>query len=680
MLPTTSQMAAISGHVPAVSEMYRYSEEIRNDIELWLLIMDRIDASPLGLVKAAQAEAGRHFARRGMSAKNIIKKYYDYRASGDWRTLIDKRLLRTKATKLPVEFVEFWRGMASTNMRKCKPAFRKLVNMWRAGEDIPGYGTWRTYWAHFMNLDGVTKCPEDLPEGWSYENLMRLKPDRADLSLARYGIAATRHMLPHVIGTRENMRPLEYIAFDDVELDFLVLVPGVERPCKLRAIICKDVATDAWLRYVLRPAILREDGVQDGLKLKDMKRLCLELLVHFGYPVDYVSHWIVERGTATLPEADIAALHQISAGMIKVHETSMITGKIMLGGYADKSVGNSWGKAWIESGFNRVHNELAALPGQKGRRYDLAPAELEERKKAAVALIRAGRALPVDLRVLLRLPFPSIVDAHTQLRDALMRINLDRDHKCEGFAHLTEWRLAEEDPWKPYEKLLELPPEIVPHVMTSQRLETRMERWARLTHGMKFQKMPEEVAPRWMDDHRLVKVEKYQIKFQHEGRTLVYFDRDSALLIEGAQYLAYYNPFDLDAIYLTNLDGAYRGKLPRVHAVQRGDQEALEKRLADTRHVLNERLAAVRSRAVAQDEQALADMEANIAAFNDTPSTPVIDLNAAIAARDAEKAQAKARRAAARNLDAADLLDDEEPSTNEEAPITINPFDPASLL
>ena len=53
----------------------------------------------------------------------------------------------------------------------------------------------------------------------------------------------------------------------------------------------------------------------------------------------------------------------------------MVVGQVFE--FRDKATGNSWGKGWLESFFNGLHSELADLPGQKGRRYDLAPAELE---------------------------------------------------------------------------------------------------------------------------------------------------------------------------------------------------------------------------------------------------------------------------------------------------------------
>lgn len=659
------------------TEFHRLEKDVQEHIRLHLAVCERIAAHPAGVIAGCAHEAKANPFYKGMSASSIMRRYYAYMKDGDWRVFAPKAKLRSIATHLPQVFIDYWHSICLANKRKIRPAWRQLVQNWSNGEHVPGFGTWRDYWGEVLGHDQLPdKCPPDLPRGWTYETLNRLRPAVAELQLVRFGIAATRSILPHVIGTRDGMRPMEYVVFDDVELDFLTLVPGVERPCKIRAIVCKDVATDVWLRFVLRPALVREDGKQDGLKLRDMKRLCLELVTNFGYPKDFVSNWIVERGTATLPEAEILALAELSGGMIKVHETSMISGKVLLGGYADKSVGNSWGKAWIESGFNLLHNELADLPGQKGRRYDLAPAELEARKKAATQLIRAGQALPPDLRLMLRLPFLDIYQAQEQLTSALMRINVMEGHNCEGFKQIIKWRMDPGDQWKTEDRLLDLHPSMMDKIETKAFLETRMERWARLIKGVHLEKMAEEFAPRWMDDHRKVTVQKYQIKLQVEGQTHTYFHRDSALLYEGAEYLAYYNPFDLDHIYLTNAAGAYRGSLPRVKAIRRDDQEALERRLADCKHTLNQQIASVRAKTTAHTEQAIEDMEHNIGLFQDAPSTPIIDLTAAIAARDAARAKDKARREASRELDAATLLDEPAANPDQHEPTTMD----ASIL
>lgn len=639
--------------VPAFDdEFYRYPDFVQDEINTLMDICARIQSSPLGVVKAAGEEARRFFGQRGRSAKRLIAKYYDFiNSGGDWHVFVNRAKFQTDSSDLPEEFLNYWRALCESNKRKCRPGYRRLLSIWRSGEPVPGYGTWREYWtARGMIISENDLCPPDLPSGWSYGNLMRYRPDDADLTLARQGISATMSMLPTVIGTRAGLRPLEWIVFDDWESDFLVSVPGVDRPCKLKGLICKDVATDMWLRFALRPSVPRDDGTEDGLKLRDMKRLAYELLSHFGHPVDYVSHWVIERGTATFPAGDARALNELSGGMIVVHETQMISGQVLLGGFADKSVGNPRGKSWIESGFNLLHNEAGFVPGQKGRRYDLAPAELEARKKYAVALVSAGKALPPALRAQLRLPFQNIYEAVETWRNILLNIGGHTDHRCEGFDEIALWRLSEGDQWRPWSQLIELPAEMMDRVLVQRRLETRVERWHRLIQGVTLQKMSEAVAPRWLDGHKEVTVDNYQIEFRHEGKDYKFYHHDSPLLVNGRKYLAYFHPIDVDAVYLTDGAGAYKGMVPRVKAVSKTDLEARRERSDQVRSLLRTKLGDYNARHAAESEQSIADAEHNLEVFKDgeaiqvSPDVPAVradDPSAAVAL-----SEAIARRAA----------------------------------
>ena len=53
--------------------------------------------------------------------------------------------------------------------------------------------------------------------------------------------------------------------FDDVELDFLVTLPGSFTPVKLRMIVAFDLCSRRVLGYGIRPAVTRADGTEDGL-------------------------------------------------------------------------------------------------------------------------------------------------------------------------------------------------------------------------------------------------------------------------------------------------------------------------------------------------------------------------------------------------------------------------------
>lgn len=593
----------------------RLDAKVQEHVRFLLKLFAQVFAHPRGVVFALQEASLRYGGEKGRSFQTLRRLYYGFMEHGDWMQLIPKHLReKTRAAPLPESFVEFWRGACESNQRKCAPARRKLIARWRVGDVIPGYGTWREYWAArglMFGADAV--CPPELPEGWSKGNLYRYVSDAVQLTLARRGISAAITQLAPIIGTRVGLRPLEWVVLDDWESDFLVAVPGVERPCKLRGIICKDVATDMWLRFTLRPAALREDGKEDGIKRDDVKLVLCSLLQKFGYPTDYVMHIVLERGAATLNEGDKLALEELSGGMIKVHLTSMVSGRVLMGGFADKPVGNPRGKSWIESGFNLLHNEAGDIAGQKGRRYDLAPAELDARKKHASALLRAGKEISLRTRSLLRIPFRSLDEAYEEWSRILMAVNCSDDHNCEGFETITKWRFFDGDAWQDWDRLLEFPPETRERIQVSQRTERRIERWGRLIKGVALSRIPNEVAWRFMDAHASVLVQNYRITLRHAGTDYVFFASDSPLLVEGAKYLAYFDSRDPGCVYLTNGKGAFRGALPRVRGIRRDDLEGLREEAERRQRDLALHLAQVNQRRRDQIEQSIEDTEHNIA-------------------------------------------------------------------
>jgi len=584
-----------------LDEFYNLPEDVQSGVRLLLLILQRIHAADR-TVAQAKDEARRYHGRRGFSSKSLLRKYYAYRETSDWHVLANGSKLNAAPRELPAEFVPFWRGLCDRYKRKCKAAYRELLRMWVAGEYVDGYGCWQEWWQEQHEGQPLPlEPPADLPDGWSYPNLMKYAPDKIERTLTRRGIAAARQLMPSVISTREGLRPFEYVVFDDAETDFHINDAHSGQICKVEGLFCKDVATDMWLRFGIRPGIIREeDGKRDGLKRRDMLELVAQLLTTYGYPRDYDMHLIVERGTATINDADEAALYEMTGGKVRVHRTSMISGTVLDGGYRDAPVGNFRGKSWIESGFNLLHNYLAALPGQKGARYDLAPRELETRKREAMALIKAGQHMPPDLAMQLQLPYLNLQQACLSITDALNRINHRVDHQCEGFADVMLWRLPSLDimQWQPYDRLADLSPELYSKTETMTRLETPAERMARLSGDLIMERIPDAAVPRLIEDsHRKVKVNGGEIAITIDGKARRYFAEDSELLAtEGVEYLGYVPRMADDWLYLTDGRGRYLGKLPKRKAPKYGDREGMKKELAATKRAMNHKLEGIRKR------------------------------------------------------------------------------------
>jgi hypothetical protein len=602
-------------------EFYALPQAVQDEIKIMLSALCRIHNAPgKQRVRQMQEESDR-VGGRGKSWRNIRTKYYAYSHSGNWRILVNRAKAEGGREALNADFVQWFQGRCDNHKRTINSAIDELYSAWYAGDEIPGYGTWREWWAKepaYATRPLPLDCPTDLPHGWTRGNLRKYQPHKTQTVLVRRGIAAAIATMPTCISTREGLRPFEYLVFDDAETDFLIAEPVSGQICKLEGLFCKDVATDVWLRFGLRPGIKRDDGSRESLKRQDMLELAVQILTTYGFPKDYTSTWIVERGTATISEPDAKAIYDATGGKVIISQTGMINGKVLCEGYADKAVGNFRAKPWIESGFNLLWNKLDHVRGQKGNRYQNAPMELETRTKAAVDILRAGKLLPAEVMLSEHLPFQDLRESFLSINDALKKINSRTEHRCEGFAKVMRWRFADFGiaEWQPYEKLLQLPAEVRNKVEIMQAMESPYERMARLQqeHNVVMETIHPGAIPRILTDyHRTVKVLDGEITLTVDGQLLRYFHPDSPICAqEGEAFTAYLPKGDFETIYLVAGEGParrYIGSLPRRIGKKYGDLDARNKQLAGKRKVLARHVHAIRERHGEDIDKAIADTD-----------------------------------------------------------------------
>jgi len=617
-----SRKSGLLFRVPQVDhgEFYSLPPEQQDRVTRLLMVIERIDQASRKVV-ALQDEAERLGCERGLSWRNLRTLYYSYIRGGDWRVLKNKALENGRK-RLNQDFFNYVHRLCDRHARAMNSAIDELYARWYAGEEIPGYGTWREWWAkqaRFSERPLPAACPRQLPQGWSRTNLQRLKPPTEQRILAHRGVAAYLDQAPSCISTREGLRPYEFLVFDDAETDFLITVPSVAQVCKLEGLFCKDIATDMWLRFGLRPGIKMDDGSRQSLKRQDMLELAVQILTHIGYPRDYVSTWIVERGTATISEADAQAIFEATDGHVVIQRTGMINGRVLYDGYSDKAIGNYRGKGWIESGFNLLWNKLDHIEGQKGRRFDVMPRELPTRTDAAVDLMRFGKLLPPDLALRERLPMQDLRQAFLSVNQALLVINSRSNATCEAFQQVTEWTFPDLDIMEPqpYSKLLSLPAEVRDRVRVSRRTEKPIERLARLTdeHGVVLDRLHPAAACRILNDyHRRVTVQSGEIQVTIDKTTYRYFDPDSPICAQedGTEYLAYVPKGDFDMIYLTDGKRQFQGTLPRRIAPKYGDLDARNRQLADKRRRLARHVKEINRRNLDDINRAIAETDINL--------------------------------------------------------------------
>lgn len=599
---TTIQEASAALGIPS---MYDFPAEIQAHVRRWMEVARAVKAEGRqGMVRIAEQLGA------GFSVISQYKKLAAWEASGrrDWRVFIDRRQFsdmwecNESSASLPPEFLVWAAGQLLGNQRKSKPAHRGMIarwKRWRAGcEDaaIPGYD----------EAPGVGPNGKH-PLGWSYGNLMRrCDNSQAERVIARIGTAAAKSLLPCVPGTRDGARFLEFIFFDDVWLDRLVLPPGYLRPVRVLQLGGLDLATGYYLKFGQRPDGQADlDGVRERLKRRDFLCLVAALLDEYGYPADYDMHMILERGTATMSAAEAQVLYDVSEGRIKVGYTSM-DGRMVLAWDEGKS-GNSRGKAMLESWHNLFHNEQGSIVGQVGKDRDHSPAALEGVERETAALVKVGTMLPPEVRARLRMPVPSMSECYLQTLEVVRRINARTDHECEGFADVMLWRVPGTREWRDERELLDVPAELVAQLEWSTRKESPAERLARLSEGVRIRRLPRNIWTRFYEDsHALCKVRCAQIEITAGGRKLLFGPQtpeEAAATPDGTEVLAYFSPNEPLMVHLTVGD-RYIGSWPRLERIRRGDAAAVAEGIRRSRRFLNSAVARVQ---VKQAERMLAE-------------------------------------------------------------------------
>ncbi len=575
--------------------IYDFPDQLDEVREL-LAVVKAIDKAP-NRSRSAVCKMFADPTREGWSWKNLDTTWRRWVKAGRNEVILVDRRLHTCLQKgkpglgLPDDFLQWAGGQMLGNQRKSRPAWRGIIRRWKAwlGGDaqaaIPGYD--------------FPPPPDDKgkhPEGWSYENLMRqAQPPAEELAIARIGTVAAGPYLPHIHGTREGVRFLEWIFFDDVVHDREIVLRGHLEPMRLLQLGGLDYASAVYLKFGLRPDVVKADGTRDRLKRRDFLFLVAHLLLEYGWPADYVMHLVVERGTATMTLAEAQFLYDISDGRVQVGYTSM-EGRFVLAWQEAKS-GNSKGKAPIESWHNLFHNEQAALAGQVGKDRDHSPAALPGSDKEAVSLNKAALLLTPEKRRALRMPYPGFAAAHAESLEIVQRINRRRDHEMEGFEQVLDWRVRGLPmDWQPEAALAALDPALRSRVEYLPRVETPLERMQRLSLGERFIKPhPGALVRFYEDSHTATRIERREASVKIENKTYWFGPTDPLdALPNGTEVILHHAPLD-PAFALVTSEGKFIGVWPR-QIVRRNDADTLAKGIQRKQSFLNHSVSAVRGK------------------------------------------------------------------------------------
>lgn len=323
LVPTGSGLTAAEGEFIPFQHHEEWIDtglDEKQRIKELLMAMQLIKADDRGVVRACEALALINRGRKGWSKHNLKTLYYAWAPTEDWRLL--RRNYRHESSLSP-EFTAHLCAMVLREHRSRKQAIERVRAAWRAGEHVPGYGTWRQWFADKYPDREIPKhfCG-DYPEGWSDTNLRNQMPSRVQCTYATGGFFAAQRDLPHLIRDTSKLRPLELVVFDDFKTDIRVCAynPVLKKwevvPCV--GLIAIDVATRCIIGFGLLPRLtlpkrrsrddqrpLTDAEIEADEKTRSIaiSRADLQLVLkgifqRIGVPADYRMTLLVENAAA----------------------------------------------------------------------------------------------------------------------------------------------------------------------------------------------------------------------------------------------------------------------------------------------------------------------------------------------------------------------------------------------
>jgi hypothetical protein len=512
---------------------------------------------------------------------------------------------------------------------------RELLDEWMRGVEIPGVGNIARWCASQTPPRSVPKLgsaphPDFFPKGWSPTNIGRCinealgsRSSAKAVFLQRGEHAALSFWGDQLYRTRTNLRPLELVTADDVDLDVLCWMPlgdGTVQIVRPRVFFILDVSCAYILNFGAVGAYTRQfygDGgdkdTKRSLQAADFKELMLATLEMYGIPQNWQMHNLHENATTKLSETDEEMFEKFLG--IKFGHTEMMKTKLA-GGFIEVC-GNPKQKGWQESFFNPLHNELSGLPAALGPRYDLGRGDtgvalwrnghqVASRKGTlvdeALSIIEKARTIAkrqgCDVAELLdhgarregafEMPLLSFSQLMAVLAATIDRMNARTDHNLEGFEQVIDVEVA------PGQFVPATHPAALKVAREGLRCRTRMEspaeRFARLCYGQPFRKLhPRELSVLAREIKPVtVTNERVTISSQRYGLDKMIF-RDAASAEALARYngkdkaLVYFLGHDASQIHLFTNDDAMQwvASPARVNLVDPTDDEAAGRRMGE---------------------------------------------------------------------------------------------------
>ena len=293
---------ALSIPVSDAAEFAALPLEVRNEVRRWLRLMTPVFPPPQGCRCRVGGALRRIALDMGVSEVTARRKYDGLR-NGDWRCLVNRAKAPGADSGVPAEIVREFKRRCERNQRKSKPEWRRMIL-----EDLPA--------GKLSHLPWPEPGPGGIPVGCSYRNLTK-QLEQFELEALRNGLgAALAEHGPQFLSTRVNLWVGSHISIDDMKQNVLVgLLGNVGATALIQELGIRDLfSADRFMTH-RRPMFIREDGVRDSVKEREMRFLIAAWLRGIGYsPRGTVI--LSERGTAAVRRPLAAWMHEQSNGNI----------------------------------------------------------------------------------------------------------------------------------------------------------------------------------------------------------------------------------------------------------------------------------------------------------------------------------------------------------------------------
>jgi hypothetical protein len=160
----------------------RLPDKVRQSTTTTLLLLQRIHNARSKSAEA-KAIAFERAGQRGFSQESLLRKYYRFIRTRDWRDVLDRAMAGPShwnfdgvGRRSCPAFLEFWKSTLRTQPARHRSRANSLIDIWRTGlrhlpvtgnqdpsQIDPGYDPW---------VAGVS----GYPDGWSAANLNRCAP------------------------------------------------------------------------------------------------------------------------------------------------------------------------------------------------------------------------------------------------------------------------------------------------------------------------------------------------------------------------------------------------------------------------------------------------------------------------------------------------------------------------